>query len=62
MEHARPISRDERIQRVVYFFETLTEPRLDALHEIYAADARFIDPFNDVAVFRHRSEVIRAHL
>lgn len=49
MEQVRHISHDDRIQRVVYFFETLTAPRLDALHEIYAGDARFIDPFNDAA-------------
>jgi len=49
METARHISLDERVQRVAYFFETLTASRLDALHEIYAVDARFIDPFNDAA-------------
>ncbi|MGA0609372.1 nuclear transport factor 2 family protein [Caldimonas sp. KR1-144] len=43
----RPVSDDARVQRVVQFFENLSLPRLDALHEIYAAEARFIDPFND---------------
>lgn len=49
MDNARHISRDERVQRVTCFFEMLTASRLDALHEIYAADARFVDPFNDAA-------------
>jgi hypothetical protein len=36
------------VARVIAFFETLTPQTLDALPTIYAADARFKDPFNDV--------------
>jgi ketosteroid isomerase-like protein len=33
----------------VKFYETLTPATLARLHSVYADDARFIDPFNDVA-------------
>jgi hypothetical protein len=36
------------VARVIAFFETLTPQTLDALPTIYAVDARFKDPFNDV--------------
>jgi len=36
------------VARVIAFFETLTPQTLDALPTVYAADARFKDPFNDV--------------
>lgn len=53
-------SNDTRLQDVVDFFESLTEQSLADLGRIYAADARFKDPFNEVrgvdavaAIFRH---------
>ena len=39
---------DARVARVVAFYESLTPGALDALAQVYADDARFIDPFNDV--------------
>jgi SnoaL-like domain len=38
----------EAVARVVQFFETLTPTNLGALSNIYDAQARFKDPFNDV--------------
>jgi hypothetical protein len=45
---------------VVDFFESLTPTKLGQLAALYHADARFVDPFNDVrglpaieAIFRH---------
>lgn len=47
-------------ERVVHFYETLAPASLDRLGAIYAADAYFKDPFNEVnglpaieAIFRH---------
>jgi steroid delta-isomerase len=39
---------DERLQRVVRFYETLSPASLAGIGEVYAADAHFRDPFNDV--------------
>jgi steroid delta-isomerase len=39
---------DPRVQRIVARFEHLTAADVATLGEIYAADARFKDPFNDV--------------
>jgi steroid delta-isomerase len=39
---------DERVQRVITLFETLAPADLPALRGVYAADARFKDPFNAV--------------
>jgi steroid Delta-isomerase len=39
---------DPRVARIVRFFEQLTPAGLARLGEIYAADARFKDPFNEV--------------
>ncbi len=36
------------VARVIAFFETLTPQTLARLADIYAADTRFKDPFNDV--------------
>ena len=36
------------VQRIVAFFEQLTPQDLPRLAEIYSADARFKDPFNEV--------------
>jgi len=55
-----PRSHDARVARVVAFFEQLSPSDLVRLGEVYAADARFKDPFNEVqgvpaisAVFEH---------
>ena len=54
------------VARVVVFFETLTPQTLAGLADIYAADARFKDPFNDVqgldairGVFAHMFVALR---
>jgi steroid delta-isomerase len=51
---------DLRVARIVQRFEALTEADLPRLGELYSADARFKDPFNEVqgvpaigAVFAH---------
>ena len=51
---------DERVQRLVRYFESFTAADLERLREIYVDDATFKDPFNDVAsrcriasVYRH---------
>lgn len=38
----------QAVQRIVQFFETLTPAEVQQLHTLYAADARFKDPFKDV--------------
>jgi len=43
-DHAVPA----HVARLIAFFETLTPHSLAGLADIYAADARFKDPFNDV--------------
>ena len=50
----------QRVDAVVRAFETLTPESVDRLGEVYATDARFTDPFNEVqglagvqAVFEH---------
>jgi hypothetical protein len=43
-DHAVPA----HVARLIVFFETLTPQSLAGLGDIYAADARFKDPFNDV--------------
>ena len=40
---------DPRIARLKEFFETLTPTTLERLDQYYAPDARFKDPFNEVA-------------
>jgi steroid Delta-isomerase len=39
---------DPRVARIVALFETLMPADTARLHEVYAADVRFKDPFNDV--------------
>ncbi len=41
-------STEEAVTRVVAFFETLAPADVAALDRLYAADARFKDPFNEV--------------
>ncbi len=50
----------DALTRVVSFYETLTEPSLPQLRQLYANDAYFKDPFNEVrdvaaieAIFAH---------
>lgn len=57
---------DNRLQRLVAFYECLTPASLDSIGEVYAQDAAFRDPFNDVRgvdairkVFRHMFEQVR---
>ena len=38
----------EHVARVIAFFESITPQTLDQLASVYATDARFKDPFNDV--------------
>ena len=52
---------------VVRFYETLAPDTLDQLSGLYAADARFKDPFNDVVgiaaitgIFRHMFTTVEA--
>jgi steroid delta-isomerase len=59
-------SADVRIERVAAWFETLTPASLADLATIYAADARFKDPFNEVQgtaairrVFEHMYVALR---
>jgi ketosteroid isomerase-like protein len=40
--------RGEALDRVARYFESLSQATLANLDQIYAADARFKDPFNDV--------------
>ena len=56
-------STEEAVSRVIVFFETLSPAGVAQLGELYAADARFKDPFNDVqgvpairAIFAHMFE------
>ena len=39
---------DPRVARIVALFETLTPADTTRLHEVYADDVRFKDPFNEV--------------
>jgi len=39
---------DPRVARIVTLFETLMPADTARLHEVYAADVRFKDPFNEV--------------
>ena len=41
-------STEEAVTRVIAFFETLAPADVAALGRLYAADARFKDPFNEV--------------
>lgn len=62
-----PLSSDERVQRLIGWFETLTPQSLAEIEQFYAADARFKDPFNEVqgpaairAVFEHMYRALHA--
>ena len=45
----RDLDHDPRLARLAVFYETLTPESLERLETVYAASARFIDPFNDVS-------------
>jgi ketosteroid isomerase-like protein len=56
-----------QITSIVTFFETLSPAQVDRLGDLYAADARFKDPFNDVKgvaaiqqIFRHMYDSLEA--
>lgn len=60
-------SADARVARVIAAFEALSPDSLDALCALYADDARFKDPFNDVrghaalrAIFAHMFKALEA--
>jgi steroid Delta-isomerase len=57
---------DPRTAHVVHFFESLTASSVARLPLVYAEDARFIDPFNDVTghapiqrVFQHMFQTLQ---
>jgi len=43
------LTTDPRTARVIAFYESLSLQTLNQLETVYSEDARFIDPFNDVA-------------
>jgi ketosteroid isomerase-like protein len=43
------VTEDRRVARLREYFEALSPAAVERLGEFYAADARFKDPFNDVA-------------
>ena len=61
------MSYERELERLVRFYETLSEDALAQLPAIYAIDAQFKDPFNEVrgiepiaAIFRHMFEQVHA--
>jgi len=52
---------DKRVAAVQDFFATLTRESVDGVRKVYAADATFKDPFNDVRGVE-RIEKIFAHM
>lgn len=60
------IAIDPRTAQVIAFFETLSPDSLAQLHEVYAQEAHFKDPFNEVQgiaavhrVFEHMFETLQ---
>ena len=56
---------EEAVSRVIVFFETLSPAGVAQLGELYAANARFKDPFNEVqgvpaiqGIFSHMLEAL----
>lgn len=50
------MAHSERLNRIVAFFETISESSLPQLRELYAVNAYFKDPFNevnDIAAIEH---------
>ena len=65
MTAPHPEAMDAAVQRLVQFFETLKPQDVPRLHELYAAEARFKDPFNEVQgldaithIFAHMFEAL----
>lgn len=56
-----PLNAHACVSAVVHWFETLTPATLGAIDGLYAADARFKDPFNDVQG-RERIRAVLAHM
>jgi steroid Delta-isomerase len=59
------VSADDALKRLVEYWERLTPESVERLGEVYAADAFFKDPFNEVRgeaaireVFRHMFETL----
>ena len=59
-------SSDERVRRLVQWYETLTPQTLREVETLYAPAARFKDPFNEVAgpqavrgIFEHMFRTVR---
>lgn len=59
-QSSAPASDDPRLRRVVEFFEALTADSVRDMHTVYAGEAFFKDPFNEVrgiaairAIFLH---------
>jgi len=59
--------RDPRVTRLVAWYEQISQASLAELPALYAVDARFKDPFNDVQgtaaihrVFQHMFDTLRA--
>jgi ketosteroid isomerase-like protein len=48
MQTGRPLPEDERLRALVNFYETLRPDSVAHIERLYAADAGFKDPFNDV--------------
>lgn len=62
-----PISSDERVRRVVDFYATVSPDSLDRIDALYAPNAGFKDPFNEVRgrqairkVFEHMYRQVHA--
>lgn len=56
-----------KLAEVIRFYETLTPDNIDTLSDLYATDARFKDPFNEVrgiaairTIFRHMFVQVKA--
>ena len=56
-----PMSSDERVRRVVDFYATVTPGSLDRIDALYAQDAGFKDPFNEVRG-RHAIRKVFEHM
>lgn len=63
----RPGSGDARARKVADFYESLSPATLPRVYQIYANNARFIDPFNDVTgaeaihgIFKHMFAALQA--
>jgi ketosteroid isomerase-like protein len=62
-----PASPDEQAARVAHFYATVSPDTLDRIDDLYAPDARFKDPFNEVqgrrairAIFEHMYRQVHA--